>query len=226
MSERLNFIIRTKQDMADAVQTVGFLPLFRNSVSGFSIEERAAPEAWFSSEVGIWEWKGPVIREIGCAYGKFFERKAAFVSAEWFPDFANFRRDGYDFDARFDDGLASYQDRTLFELVDANAPVVSKRLKELGDYRKGGRKGFDTSMSRLQAQCYCVISDFVYLTDKRGKQYGWGVAEYSTPEKFMGERFAETVYQRTPEESRRRVLEYLAGLLPDVSESALRKFLQ
>ena len=226
MPDGLGFIIRTKQDMADAVQTVGFLPLFRNSVPGFSIEERAAPEAWFSGESGVWEWKGPVIRETGCAYGKFFEKKAAFVSAEWFPDFANFRRDGYDFDARFDDGLASFQDKALFELVDANAPIVSKRLKELGDYRKGGRKGFDTSMSRLQAQCYCVISDFVYPADKRGKQYGWGVAEYSTPEKFMGNRFAEAVYQRTPEESRRRVSEYLRRLLPHATEAAIQKFLR
>ena len=61
MPDGLGFIIRTKQDMADAVQTVGFLPLFRNSIPGFSIEERAAPEAWFSGEAGVWEWKGPVI---------------------------------------------------------------------------------------------------------------------------------------------------------------------
>lgn len=27
------------------------------------------------------------------------------ISPKWFPDFANFRRQGYDFDARYDDGL-------------------------------------------------------------------------------------------------------------------------
>ena len=56
------------------------------------------------------------IRETGCAYGKFFENKAVFISKEWFPDFANYRRNGYDFDARFDDGLAAYKDKELFEL--------------------------------------------------------------------------------------------------------------
>ena len=145
---------------------------------------------------------------------------------EWFPDFANFRRDGYDFDARYDDGLVSAQDKALYELVDANAPILSKPLKKLGDYRKGGRKGFDTSMNRLQTQCYCLISDFVYLTDRHGNQYGWGVAEYSTPEKFMGKRFTESVYARTPETSRNRVLEHLRSLLPDVEEAVIRKFLQ
>ena len=123
MSKRFDFTIRTKQDLMDAVESFGFVPLFRNSIPGFSVEEHVAPEAWFSEEDGVWEWKGPVIRELGCAYGKLFERKAAFVSRAWFPELANYRRDGYDFDARFDDGLASYPDRTLFDLVNENAPL-------------------------------------------------------------------------------------------------------
>lgn len=134
-----DFIIRTKQDLVDAVENYGFLPLFQNSIHGFSVEEHAAPSAWFSESPGVWEWKGPVVRETGCAYGKFFERKAAFISAAWFPDFANYRRDGYDFDARYEDGLTSCSDKTLYELVDANAPILSKQLKKLGDYRKEGR---------------------------------------------------------------------------------------
>ena len=196
---KLDFTVRKKQDLLDAVESFGFVPLFRNSIPGFSIEEHTAPEVWFSDEEdGVWEWKGPVIRETGCAYGKFFEKRAAFVSREWFSELANYRRDGYDFDARFDDGLASYQDRMLYELVDKNAPILSKDLKRIGNYRKGGRKGFDTCMNRLQEQCYVIISDFVYETDKHGRQYGWGVAEYSTPEKFMGSDFTESVYRRSP----------------------------
>ena len=103
---QLGFTIKTKQDLVDAVERCGFLPLFENSIPGFSVEENVDPAIWFGSEEGPWEWKGPVIRETGCAYGKFFEQKAAFISREWFPDFANYRRDGYDFDARYDDGLA------------------------------------------------------------------------------------------------------------------------
>ena len=33
------------------------------------------------------------------AYGKFFDKKAGFISLEWLPYFANYRRSGYDFDA-------------------------------------------------------------------------------------------------------------------------------
>ncbi len=221
-----DFTVRRKQDLIDAVERFGFVPLFRNAVPGFSVEEHVVPEAWFSGEEGVWEWKGPVIRESGCAYGKFFENKAVFVSREWFPDFANYRRDGYDFDARFDDELASFRDKRLFDLLDASAPVLSKGLKALGDYRKGGEKGFDTIISRLQAQCYVLISDFVYETDRYGREYGWGVAQYSTPEKLFGGPFREEVYRRTPEESYARVFDHLREMLPQADEKAIRKLLR
>ena len=156
---KYDFHIREKEDLIRAVNDLGFLPFFQNSIEGFSIEEHVDPKIWFGDIEGPWEWKGPVIRELGCAYGKFFEKKAAYISRKWFPDFANYRRNGYDFDARFDDELASYQDKKLFDLVDANAPLLSKELKKLGNYRKGGNKGFDTIITRLQSQCYVIISD-------------------------------------------------------------------
>ncbi|MCD8222155.1 MAG: hypothetical protein LUD07_08240 [Clostridiales bacterium] len=226
MSDRLDFIIKTKEDLINAVHRVGFLPLFRNSLSGFSVEDHVDRSVWFTDEPGVWEWKGPVIQEAGCAYGKFFENKAAFISAEWFPDFANYRRDGYDFDARFDDELASYKDKQLFDLLDARAPVLSKTLKRDGNYKKGGATGFDTSINRLQAQGYVLISNFVYLQDRHGKEYGWGVAEYSTPEKFFGNAFTSAVYQREPAESYQRMLDYFHKILPDIPDKALRKFLR
>jgi len=222
-----DFCVRTQDDLVDAVERFGVVPLFRNSIPGFSVEEHVDPRAWFSAaEDGVWEWKGPVIRRAGCAYGKFFERKAAFVSRELFPELANYRRDGYDFDARYDDGLASRADLELFELLDESAPVLSGTLKARGGYGKDGRKGFDASINRLQEQCYVLIDDFVYQQDRFGRPYGWGVAEYSTPEKWLGAAFTERVYRRAPAESREIVLERLAALCPRAEEKALRRFLR
>ena len=139
--------------------------------------------------------------------------------------FANFRRDGYDFDARYDDGLAPFHDKELYELLDANAPVLSKELKQMGGYGKNGRKGFDASVTRLQKQCYVVVSDFRYAKDRLGNEYGWGIAEYSTPEKFIGKKFSNAVYKRTPEESYARVLKHLKKILPDAGESEIERIL-
>ncbi|MBQ9680177.1 MAG: hypothetical protein IJV48_05805 [Ruminococcus sp.] len=224
-----DFIIHSKAELIKAIDTFGFLPFFENSVAGFSIEEHIDPDCWYDNETGswpVWEWKGPVIRETGCAYGKFFEKKACYISPEWFPDFANYRRDGYDFDARYDDGLAPLKDKQLYDLIEANAPILSKELKKIGDYRKGGVKGFDTIITRLQSQGYVIISDFVYMKDRFGEPYGWGVAEYATPESFMGKAFSDAVYQRTPQESYERLLNHFKELFPDEEERVLKKFLK
>ena len=218
--------IKTIEDLENAVTELGFLPFFENSLPGFSIEEHVHPDIWFTGGDGPWEWKGPVINELGCAYGKFFEKKAAYISPEWFPDFANYRRDGYDFDARFDDGLVFHGDKVLYDLIDNDAPILSKHLKQLGNYRKGGNKGFDTMINRLQAQGYVIISDFRYMLDKNGNEYGWGVAEYSTPEHFMGKAFTEKVYRVTPEESFDRIVMHFMKILPGVDKNNIIRFLK
>ena len=136
MNAPFAFTIQTQKDLIEAVQSFGFIPLFRNSLPGFSVEEHVLPRVWFSGESGVWEWKGPVIQKTRCAYGKFFEKKAAFVSAEWFPDLANYRRDGYDFDARYDDGLASYGDKRGFQRTD-----LVQAAEEAGGLPQGRQKG-------------------------------------------------------------------------------------
>ena len=222
-----DFRVRTQDDLVAAVEHFGIVPLFQNSIPGFSVEEHVDPRAWFSdTEDGVWEWKGPVIRRTGCAYGKFFERKAAFVSRDVFCELANYRRDGYDFDARFDDGLASHRDKELFDLVDQHEPVLSGTLKAIGGYGKDGRKGFDTVMNRLQEQCYVLIDDFVYQLDRFGRRYGWGVAEYATPERWMGDDFTARVYRRAPAESCDLLLARLRELCPAADEKSLRRFLK
>jgi hypothetical protein len=49
------------------------------------------------------------------AYGKFFGNKAGFISLKWLPYFANFRRSGYDFDSRYQDGLAERREKKIMD---------------------------------------------------------------------------------------------------------------
>ena len=221
-----DFLLTCPEDLMDAVERLGFLPFFRNAIPGFSVAEHVPRELWFTDEPGPWEWKGPVIRELGCAYGKFFEKKAAWVSKEWFADLANFRRDGYDFDARYEDGLASYQDRQLYECIQEHEPVISTRLKQIAGFQKGGKKGFDTILNRLMAECYVLTSDFVYQLDRHGTPYGWGIAQYATPEAFFGSSFSDTVYERSPEESLQKLMLHLKDLFPDTEEAVIARFLR
>ncbi|MBQ9512814.1 MAG: hypothetical protein IJR58_06450, partial [Lachnospiraceae bacterium] len=84
---------------------------------------------------------------------------------------------------------------------------------------------FDTIINRLQAQGYVITDDFVYLQDRYGATYGWGVAKYTTPEVFFGKKFSGKVYKRSPKESYERLFQHLKSLLPKESEAAIKKFL-
>ena len=99
-------MIHNEREMSDLVQEYGFMPFFMNEIPGFSIEEQTSKELWFSDVVdGPWEWKGPVASNGQCVYGKFFWKKTGFISMEWFQDFLNYRRNGYDYEGFFNDGF-------------------------------------------------------------------------------------------------------------------------
>lgn len=218
--------LRCPDDVAELTEALGFLPFFANGIPGFSVEEHTPRELWFTEADGPWEWKGPIARTKRCLYGKFFGGKAGFISLEWFPDFANYRRDGFDFDSRYESGLASRKDMNVYDTVSRYGTVLSKKLKSLCGYSKGGEKGFDGVITRLQMQTYICVADFEYMRDKYGKQYGWGVARYSTPEELLGYEAVTSAYSREPSESLERILDHLKNVLPEADGARLLKMIK
>ena len=79
-------------------------------------------EHWWSGDTSVdpWEWRAILARRNDIAYGKFFNKKAGFISKKWFPYFANYRRCGYDFDARYEDGKASHRENLIMKLFMPN----------------------------------------------------------------------------------------------------------
>ena len=130
--------IHTVSEAIEYINEVGFLPLFKNEIPGFSLEERTVPEYWWSEnpEVDPWEWRAIIARSGEIAYGKFFNNKAGFISRKWLPYFVNYRRDGYDFDALWDDEKASRRQKKIMDLFtenNADADLV-KAVQQLRDY--------------------------------------------------------------------------------------------
>ena len=220
------YLLQSPEDIVEAVSRLGFLPFFRCGIEGFSVEEHTPPELWFGEADGPWEWKGPVARTRKCLYGKFFASKAGFISLEWFPDFANYRRDGYDFDSRYESGLASVKDLNVYDTMIRYGDILSKKLKGLCGYSKGGEKGFDAVITRLQMQTYACVSDFEYMRDKTGKVYGWGVARYASPEALFGYDFPRSAYFRDPKESKERIVSHLKKVLPNADEKQILKLIK
>ena len=212
-------MIKSIQDLQELVDEYGFLPFFENDIKGFSIEEHTHPNLWFNDEIdGPWEWKSEMIMTKKYVYGKFFNRKAGFISLKWLPHFANVRRDGYDFDSRCDDGLVYFKDQELYEIIEKTRYITTKELKkEFND------KSYETIITRLMMQTYIVNTNFVYHFSKSGERYGWGIAEYGIPEKFLGKKAVRGAYKDDPLKSKEKIIKHIKRLFPEASEQAIWK---
>lgn len=89
--------VDSPERMIAAIRKLGIVPLFHNSIRGWSIEELTADGYWFGkdgdkTELGPWDWKIDAVREGDIAYGKFIRNKAAFATSEFYGHLMNWRR--------------------------------------------------------------------------------------------------------------------------------------
>jgi len=226
-------IIRSKEDVVRYVNEVGFLPFFRNHIEGFSLEEIVEPEYWYDSfgdgelKWQAWSWREEIALDKSAAYGKFFRGKAGFISKELFPDFCNYRRHGYDYDALYDDGLMKRSDKEIVDYLVKTGPILTSQMKKELGFGKDGKKGFDSIVTRLQMQTYIGVTEFKYkVASKTGETYGWGVAVLDTAENCWGKELCTAAYKNEPEESLERLLERLSYSLPCCDRASLLKLVK
>ena len=217
--------IRSWRELIDYVDKTGFLPLFQNEVKGFSVEEKTSPLFWWTGdpEQDPWEWRAIIARSKKVAYEKFFNKKGGFISLKWLPYFANYRRDGYDFDARWEDGLAGYRSKKIMDLFEEREEYASHELKKEGGFGKGGEKNFSGIITELQMQTYLVTKDFRQKRNRKGQTYGMAVSIYAEPENLWGYELVSAAYQEAPERSRQRILERVKELYPESGEKQILK---
>lgn len=220
--------INTCEQLSELVQEVGFIPLFSCSIPGFSVEELTPRAPWWtgSAEKDPWEWREQIASAKQITYGKFFEQKAAFVSREWFPVLAVFRRGGYDFQARYDAGHASKKEKDILDLLAGHGSLASHHLKRLAGYGgRGGEKGFDGMMARLQMQTYVTVTGFERKKDKFGQDYGWPASVYSVAESLFGEDDIDSC-DLEPAEAKEKLVAHIASLFPDAPLAQINRFIR
>ena len=137
-------------ELIDCINEVGFLPLLRMGVPGWSAEEVMDEECQYRRlpdggwEWPLWEWKGAILQESGCAYGKFFNGKAAFVSRAWWPDFCNYRRS-----VSPEPGEGSIE-RSILDVLKVEGSLITRDLRAAcGFTGPKMRSRFDGYVTRL-----------------------------------------------------------------------------
>ena len=217
--------IRTTDELINYINQVGFLPLFANEVPGFSVEEHVSPLYWWSDDPANdpWLWREILARSGRVAYGKFFNRKAGFVSLKWFPIFANYRRDGYDFDSRWEDELASFRAKKIIDEFASEPELFSYDLKRRAGFGKDGSKNFEGVITDLQMQTYIIIRDFRQRRRKLdGAPYGWPIAVYTTPERLLGGDAISAGYSEDPSASQNRIFARIKEEYPWAADSQIK----
>ena len=237
--------IHSSGELFDVIEDTGFLPLFSNDITGFSVENMTDPSCWWSGdpEKDPWEWRITLSRTGRIAYGKFYGGRTGFISKKWFPSFANFRRNGYDFDALYDDGKADRREKLLMDLfipsgidmwdvkksdlgkLGCSSELYTFEMKEKGGFGKGGQKNFEGILTKLQMQTYLIASDFKPRLNKKGIEYGGPVAIMTPPEYLWGYKHVTSRYKESPEESLAKIVKQIMKHF-DADEKTVRKFLK
>lgn len=234
--------IHTVDEAIDFINEVGFLPLFKNEIPGFSLEERTVPDYWWSGDIkrDPWEWRALIARSGQVAYGKFFDKKAGFISKKWLPVFANYRREGYDFDALWDDEKASMRQKKIMDLFmedNADAEWYSFEVKQNAGFGKGssetgskskgegGERNFDGTVTDLEMRLYLCNRDFRQRKNKKGESYGWAIAVYCTPEHLFGYECVTSNYKESADTSWGRIIDHMHDRYPIATDAQLNRVL-
>ena len=211
-------------ELMGLIQEVGFLPLLDSGIAGYSAEAIVDDECRYVvySDGGwdwpLWKWKGPIVQEGDCVYGKFFAGKAGFVSRAWWPDLCNWRR------SKFPQPAEGSIEETILMTLAENGSLITRELRAACGFTGPNMRGkFDGYITRLQMAARIVTEDFVYPTDKHGREYGWGWSLLTTPEALYGRDACRC--ERTPEESYQRIFDHLRQLLPEATERQIRKLI-
>ena len=211
--------------LVERIGEVGFLPLLDSGIAGFSAEEMVDDECRYvvfadgGWDWPLWKWKGPVVTDGGCVYGKFFAGKAGFVSKQWWPDLCNYRRSRYG--TPEEGGIED----TIVEMLRENGSMITRELRAAcGFTGPKMRSRFDSYVTKLQMACRVVTEDFVYPVDKHGHEYGWGWSLLATPEQLYGRDFCHA--DCSGDESFGRMVAHLRKVLPHASEKQIEKMLK
>ena len=216
--------ISSAAELMGLIDEIGFLPLLDSGIYGFSAEDIVDEDCRYVvfSDGGwdwpLWKWKGQIVTDMPCLYGKFFNKKAGFISKAWWADFCNYRR------SKFPLPESDSIEGTILDTLKMTGSLITRELRAACGFNgKGMRSKFDGYITKLQMVTYIVTEDFVYPQDKRGREYGWGWSLLNTPEALYGKEACTCSH--SPEDSFQRLVAQFKKILPEATEKQILRLI-
>ena len=216
--------IGSAAELMTLIDKIGFLPLLDSGIYGFSAEDIVDEDCRYVvfSDGGwdwpLWKWKGQIVTDMPCLYGKFFNKKAGFISKTWWADFCNYRR------SKFPLPESDSIEGTILDTLRMTGSLITRELRTACGFNgKGMRSKFDGYITKLEMATYIVTEDFVYPQDKHGKEYGWGWSLLNTPEALYGKEACTCSH--SPEDSFQRLVAQFKKILPEATEMQILRLI-
>ena len=105
----------------------------------------------------------------------------------------------------------------------ADSEIYSNELKKQAGFGKDGEKGFNGAITNLMMQTYLCNCDFKKRVNKKGIEYGWDVAVYSSIEHIYGYDYVTSCYKDNPQDSWKQIADYMHELYPEATDKQIRK---
>ncbi len=165
--------IRTLEQLEQAIDRIGFLPYAGSEKQSLFTLESMTDNVWFDgSETDPWVWRAEIAKKGAQAYGKFFHRRAGFVSRRCIPAFIAVRRDSRSFDELYEDGLVSRGARQVWNCFEQRVEWTFQDLKRESGF-SGQSREFEAAMAELQGLLFVCISGQSRRISRSGEPYGW-----------------------------------------------------
>ncbi|GIP26008.1 hypothetical protein J23TS9_11380 [Paenibacillus sp. J23TS9] len=217
-------MINHYEEAVEYIEQVGILPLASLIPDYPSLESITPKDSWHSdTEDDPWSWRTRFPLEGKAAYGKFFKKKAVFVSSEWFPWVYTCLSMGTDAEKCYRDGLLSRTAWQLYQLIDTEQGIDTRMLRERALMKaKEDKKAFDQAIIELQESLFIVISGVKAKVNEMGEVNGWSSTSYETAENWMRQNGIKK-NNRTKEEAREELLTRLGERSSDKALMSFKK---
>ena len=196
---------------------------------GWGAEAEAAGMHWHTGDPDTdpWQWRIRVFNERNdIVYSKLFNKKAGYITKDWYPYFLAARRGGRDFEDDYYDGYISHYAKRIYETVKENGRLPVDRIKRIAGFTREEKSRFDKALTDLQMMMHLTICDIYYNISKKGEEYGFSSTVFCTPELFWGEDVINEAADIDEDEAVEKITERIMQLNPSAKIENVLKFIK
>ncbi|MCL2741086.1 MAG: hypothetical protein FWE70_03115 [Oscillospiraceae bacterium] len=203
----------------------GVFGLFR---FGWGADEETGV-AWFSGDPDRdpWRWRIRVLAERDdVAYAKVFNRKAGYITKEWYPYFLAARRGGLTFGEEYAKGTLSHLSKRVHDAVAEGGRLTLQDIKRVAGFRREDGPKVEGALTELQMRMFLTICKIGHKVSGKGEEYGFSYTVFGTVESFWGEGLMNEASGIDPAEAAEKIKGRILELNPAADMRKAMRFIR